>query len=89
MLIVMLLTSKGAAGITGIGFIVLAATLETTGKIPVAGLAIIFGIDRFMATGSSVTNVIGNVVAVLAIARWDNAFDRGKFHRFLASKRSA
>ncbi|HVS52239.1 MAG TPA: C4-dicarboxylate transporter DctA [Opitutaceae bacterium] len=78
LLLVMLLTSKGAAGITGSGFIVLAATLETTGKIPVAGLAIIYGIDRFMSEVRTITNFIGNTVATLVIAKWEGALDRVK-----------
>jgi aerobic C4-dicarboxylate transport protein len=76
LLLVMLITSKGAAGITGSGFIVLAATLETTGKIPVAALAIIFGIDRFMSEIRTLTNFIGNTVGTLVIARWRRGFGR-------------
>jgi aerobic C4-dicarboxylate transport protein len=56
--------------------------------LPLGGLGLLLGIDRFMATGSAVTNVIGNAVAVLAIARWDNAFDRGKFDRYLESRKT-
>jgi len=79
LLVVMLLTSKGAAGVTGSGFIVLAATLQTTGKIPPAalttGLALIFGIDRFMSEVRTFTNLIGNTVATLVVAQWDGALD--------------
>lgn len=75
LLAVMLLTSKGAAGITGSGFIVLAATISTTGNIPPAALAVIFGIDRFMSEIRSLTNLIGNAVATLVIARWEKAID--------------
>jgi aerobic C4-dicarboxylate transport protein len=74
LLALMLLTSKGAAGITGSGFIVLAATLDKTGHIPPAALALVFGIDRFMSEARSVTNFIGNTVATLVIARWERAF---------------
>ncbi len=75
LLAVMLLTSKGAAGITGSGFIVLAATISTTGNIPPAALAVIFGIDRFMSEIRSITNLIGNAVATLVIAKWEGAID--------------
>lgn len=78
LLAVMLLTSKGAAGITGSGFIVLAATIESTGKIPVAGLALIYGIDRFMSEIRVLTNFIGNTVGTLVIAKWDGALDETK-----------
>jgi aerobic C4-dicarboxylate transport protein len=70
LLAVLLLTSKGAAGVTGSGFIVLAATLSAVGHIPVEGLALILGIDRFMSEARAITNVIGNGVATLVIARW-------------------
>ncbi|MEP7074208.1 MAG: dicarboxylate/amino acid:cation symporter [Acidobacteriota bacterium] len=67
---VLLLTSKGAAGVTGSGFIVLAATLSAVGTVPVAGLALILGIDRFMSEARAMTNIIGNGVATLVVARW-------------------
>jgi aerobic C4-dicarboxylate transport protein len=72
---VLLLTSKGAAGVTGSGFIVLAATLAVNGKIPVAGLALILGVDRFMSECRALTNLIGNTVAMFVIARWENELD--------------
>jgi aerobic C4-dicarboxylate transport protein len=72
---VLLLTSKGAAGITGSGFIVLAATLSAVGGVPVAGLALILGIDRFMSEARALTNLIGNGVATLVVARWTNDLD--------------
>ena len=75
LLVVLLLTSKGAAGVTGSGFIVLAATLAATGKVPVAGMALILGVDRFMSEARALTNFIGNTVATLVIAKWDGAFD--------------
>jgi len=67
---VLLLTSKGAAGVTGSGFIVLAATLSAVGTVPVAGLALILGIDRFMSEARALTNIIGNGVATLVVAKW-------------------
>ena len=86
LLLVMLITSKGAAGITGSGFIVLAATLETTGKIPIAALAIIFGIDRFMSEIRTLTNFIGNTIGTLVIARWEGALDESKAGEILVGK---
>lgn len=75
LLLVLLLTSKGAAGVTGSGFIVLAATLPTVGHIPVAAIALIFGIDRFMSEGRALTNIIGNTVATFVIAKWEKEID--------------
>jgi aerobic C4-dicarboxylate transport protein len=75
LLAVLLLTSKGAAGVTGSGFIVLAATLSSVGTLPVAGLALIPGIDRFMSEARALTNVIGNGVATLVIAKWTGELD--------------
>lgn len=72
---VLLLTSKGAAAVTGGGFITLAATLSTVGTIPVAGLALLLGIDRFMSEARAITNLIGNGVATMVVARWENALD--------------
>jgi len=70
LLAVLLLTSKGAAGVTGSGFIVLAATMSAVGTVPVAGVALILGIDRFMSEARALTNLIGNGVATLVVARW-------------------
>lgn len=78
LLAVLLLTSKGAAGITGSGFIVLAATLSAVGTVPVAGLALILGIDRFMSEARALTNLIGNGVATLVVAKWTNELDTGR-----------
>ena len=75
LLAVSLLTSKGAAGVTGSGFVVLAATLSAVGSIPVGGLALILGIDRFMSEARALTNVIGNGVAALVVARWTGDLD--------------
>jgi len=78
LLAVLLLTSKGAAGITGSGFIVLAATLSAVGHVPVAGLALILGIDRFMSEARALTNLIGNGVATLVVAKWTGDLDMAK-----------
>ena len=76
LLAVLLLTSKGAAGITGSGFIVLAATLSAVGGVPVAGLALILGIDRFMSEARALTNLVGNGVATLVVAKWTGDLDK-------------
>ncbi|MGE5470781.1 MAG: dicarboxylate/amino acid:cation symporter [Bacteroidota bacterium] len=78
LLVILLLTSKGAAGVTGSGFIVLAATLSAVGTVPVAGLALILGIDRFMSEARALTNFIGNSVATLVVAKWCKALDEKK-----------
>ncbi|MBA3541893.1 MAG: dicarboxylate/amino acid:cation symporter [Deltaproteobacteria bacterium] len=80
---VLLLTSKGAAGVTGSGFVVLAATLSTVGDVPVAGLAIILGIDRFMSEARALTNVIGNGVATIVVAKWCKDLDEATLHQEL------
>ena len=73
---VMLLTSKGSAGVTGSGFITLAATLATMDNIPVAGMVLLLGVDRFMSEARAITNTIGNAVGTMAIAKWVGALDR-------------
>ena len=83
LLLVLLLTSKGAAGVTGSGFIVLAATLSAVGHVPVAGLALILGIDRFMSEARALTNLIGNGVATLVVAKWTNDLDEAQLNRQL------
>lgn len=75
LLAVLLITSKGAAGVTGSGFITLAATLAATGNVPVAGLTLLLGVDRFMSEARSLTNFVGNAVATLVVARWEDALD--------------
>jgi aerobic C4-dicarboxylate transport protein len=80
---ILMLTSKGAAAVTGAGFITLAATLSATGTIPVAGMALIFGIDRFMSEARAITNLIGNGVATVAVARWEGALDTERLTRIL------
>lgn len=84
LLFVLLLTSKGAAGVTGSGFITLAATLPAVGHIPVAAIALILGIDRFMSEGRAITNIIGNAVATVVIAKWEKELDLDIANRTLA-----
>jgi len=81
---ILLLTSKGAAGVTGSGFIVLAATLSSVGTIPVASIALILGIDRFMSEARALTNLVGNGVATVVVAKWENALDMARLQRHLA-----
>jgi aerobic C4-dicarboxylate transport protein len=83
LLLVLLLTSKGAAGVTGSGFIVLAATLSAVGDVPVAGLALILGIDRFMSEARALTNLIGNGVATVVVAKWTKDLDTDRMQRLL------
>ena len=83
LLLVLLLTSKGAAGVTGSGFIVLAATLPTVGHIPIAAIALIFGIDRFMSEGRALTNIIGNTVATVVVAKWEKEIDMEKAKKLI------
>ena len=80
---VLLLTSKGAAGVTGSGFIVLAATLSSVGTVPVAAIMLIFGIDKFMSECRALTNMIGNSVATLVVAKSENVFDVERARRIL------
>jgi aerobic C4-dicarboxylate transport protein len=80
---VLLLTSKGAAGVTGSGFIVLAATLSTVGTIPVAGIMLVFGIDKFMSECRALTNMIGNSVAAIVVAKWEGQLDLDQARRVL------
>ncbi|HJV60357.1 MAG TPA: dicarboxylate/amino acid:cation symporter [Albitalea sp.] len=83
LLAVLLLTSKGAAGVTGSGFIVLAATLSAVGAVPVAGLALILGIDRFMSEARALTNLVGNGVATLVVAKWTGELDGARLRERL------
>jgi aerobic C4-dicarboxylate transport protein len=83
LLLVAMLSSKGAAGVTGAGFITLAATLAVVPELPVAGLTLILGIDRFMSECRSLTNFIGNAVATIVVARWDNQLDAEKLRAVL------
>ena len=86
LLLILLLTSKGAAGVTGSGFITLAATLPAVGHIPVASIALILGIDRFMSEGRAITNIIGNAVATIFVAKWENEIDIDIANKFIGSK---
>jgi aerobic C4-dicarboxylate transport protein len=88
-LAILLLTSKGAAGVTGSGFITLAATLSAVPSIPPGGLALLVGVDRFMSEARAITNLIGNAVATVVIARWDGALDLPHARRVLARQTGA
>lgn len=83
LLLVAMISSKGAAGVTGAGFITLAATLSVVPDVPVAGMALILGIDRFMSECRALTNFIGNACAAVVVARWDNALDKEQLDRTL------
>jgi aerobic C4-dicarboxylate transport protein len=76
LVLVAMISSKGAAGVTGSGFVILAATLSVVPGVPVAGMALILGIDRFMSECRALTNFIGNAVATIVVARWEGALDR-------------
>ncbi|MBU4434627.1 MAG: cation:dicarboxylase symporter family transporter, partial [Alphaproteobacteria bacterium] len=80
---VAMLTSKGASGVTGAGFITLAATLAVVPDIPIAALAVLVGVDRFMSECRALTNLVGNGVATLVVARWEGALDRQQLAREL------
>jgi len=82
-LVVLMLTSKGAAGVTGSGFITLAATLSSLGTVPVAGIALLLGIDRFMSEARSFTNLIGNGVATVVVAKWEGEFNEKRANAVL------
>jgi len=86
---VLLLTSKGAAGVTGSGFIVLAATLSAVGHVPVEGLALILGIDRFMSEARALTNLIGNGVATVVVGKWTGDLDTGRMQAVLNNETDA
>src|SRR5436309_14078855 len=88
-LAVLLLTSKGAAAVTGGGFITLAATLSAVGNIPVAGLALLLGIDRFMSEARAITNLIGNGVATVVVSAWEGALDRERLRSVLMEETDA
>ncbi|MFN5804509.1 MAG: C4-dicarboxylate transporter DctA [Opitutia bacterium] len=78
LLVILLITSKGAAGITGSGFVTLAATLAATNQLPVAGMALILGVDRFLSEARAITNFIGNAAATLVISKWNGDYDEEK-----------
>ncbi|PHM27843.1 dicarboxylate/amino acid:cation symporter [Xenorhabdus budapestensis] len=83
LLLIAMISSKGAAGITGAGFITLAATLSVVPSIPIAGMALILGIDRFMSECRALTNFVGNACACIVVARWEGALDKEKMNRAL------
>ncbi|MDC9597706.1 dicarboxylate/amino acid:cation symporter [Xenorhabdus anantnagensis] len=83
LLLVAMISSKGAAGVTGAGFITLAATLSVVPSIPVAGMALILGIDRFMSECRALTNLVGNACASIVVARWESALDKEKMYQVL------
>ena len=89
LLLVAMLSSKGAAGVTGAGFITLAATLSVVPSVPVAGMALILGIDRFMSECRALTNLVGNACATVVVARWENALDAEKLREALDGKPKA
>ena len=86
LLLVAMISSKGAAGVTGAGFITLAATLSVVPAVPVAGMALILGIDRFMSECRALTNLVGNACATIVVARWDNALDKEVLDETLKKK---
>ena len=83
LLLVLMLTSKGAAAVTGGGFITLAATLSALGTVPVAGITLLLGVDRFMSETRSLTNLCGNAVATIVVAKWEGEFDAAQAERVL------
>jgi aerobic C4-dicarboxylate transport protein len=83
---VLVFTSKGSGGVAGAGFVTLAATLSSMDKIPVAGLTLLLGVDRFINEARAVTNLIGNGIATIAVARWENAFDEKQANAVLNGK---
>ena len=86
LLLVAMLSSKGAAGVTGAGFITLAATLSVVPSVPVEGMALILGVDRFMSECRALTNLVGNACATIVVARWEKALDKDKLDEVLKGK---
>jgi aerobic C4-dicarboxylate transport protein len=89
LLAVLLLSSKGAAGVAGAAFVVLAATIASTGTIPVASIALVLGIHRLISEGLTPTNVVGNAVATIVVAKWEHALDEKQLHSVLKGKLEA
>lgn len=89
LLLVAMVSSKGAAGVTGAGFITLAATLSVVPAVPVAGMALILGIDRFMSECRALTNLVGNACATIVVARWDNALEKDVLNEVLNKPKSS
>jgi aerobic C4-dicarboxylate transport protein len=86
LVLVAMISSKGAAGVTGAGFVILAATLSVVPSVPVAGMALILGIDRFMSECRALTNFIGNAVATVVVARWEGALDTARLNAAMAGR---
>ncbi|TDN07541.1 cation:dicarboxylate symporter family transporter, partial [Lactobacillus crispatus] len=86
LLLILLMTSKGAAGIAGAAFVVLAATLAAGGTIPVASVALVLGVHRLMSQALTPTNLVGNAVATVVIAKWENALDTERMRQVLDGK---
>ena len=84
LLLVAMVSSKGAAGVTGAGFITLAATLSIVPSVPVAGMTLILGVDRFMSECRSLTNFVGNAVATVVVSAWEKGLDRERFNAAMA-----
>jgi aerobic C4-dicarboxylate transport protein len=84
LVLVAMISSKGAAGVTGAGFVILAATLSVVPSVPIAGMALILGIDRFMSECRALTNLVGNAVATIVVAKWTGALDTAQLNRTLA-----
>jgi aerobic C4-dicarboxylate transport protein len=84
LVLVAMISSKGAAGVTGAGFVILAATLSVVPSVPVAGMALILGVDRFMSECRALTNFIGNAVATVVVARWEGALDKDRLRAAMA-----
>ncbi|HXM42120.1 MAG TPA: dicarboxylate/amino acid:cation symporter [Bryobacteraceae bacterium] len=89
LLVLLMLSSKGAAAVTGGGFITLAATLSAVGTVPVAGLTLLLGVDRFMSEMRALTNLVGNGVATIVVAKWENEFDAERARRVLDGEPAA
>jgi aerobic C4-dicarboxylate transport protein len=89
MLAILMLTSKGGTTVAGGAFIKLAATMQTMRTLPLGGLGLLFGIDRLMATATALTNMVGNCVAVFALAKWEGAFDRARFDAAVAAAQTS
>jgi len=83
LLVLLMLSSKGAAAVTGGGFITLAATLSAIGTVPVAGLTLLLGVDRFMSEMRALTNLVGNGVATIVVAKWEKEFDADRARKVL------
>ena len=88
MLFVMLFTSKGVVGVTGGGFVALAATIPAVGILPVAGLTLLLGVDRFMSEIRAAGNLISNIVATLVVARWTGAIDLARAKQILGGHKA-